>query len=87
MLSCREISELASKSLDTKLTLRQRLGLGVHLRMCDQCARYRRQLVQLREVLRRGAEELPELTALQSFTLKSGEHTRLTRAIDAASGS
>jgi hypothetical protein len=81
MLSCREASELVSKGLDVKLSLPGRLGLALHLRMCRHCATYRRQLTQLREVLQRGTRELPELTALHSFTLSAADQARLTRAL------
>jgi hypothetical protein len=81
MLSCRETSELVSKGLDAKLSLPERLGLALHLRMCAHCAAYRRQLVQLRQVLRRGMEEVPELTALRDFTLDGADRDRLVRAL------
>lgn len=81
MLSCRETSELVSKGMDAKLSLPERLGLALHLRMCENCATYRRQLAQLREVLRRGVQELPELTALHSFTLSDVDRAQLTRAL------
>ena len=86
MMNCREASELVSRGLDTKLPLHQQLSLRLHLKLCEHCTRYRSQLVQLREVLRRGAEEMSELAALQSFTLRGEERARLTRAVVAETG-
>ncbi|MCZ6618876.1 MAG: zf-HC2 domain-containing protein [Gammaproteobacteria bacterium] len=48
MLTCKEISQLASESLDRTLTLRERFTLKIHLFRCDMCSRYVRQLKFLR---------------------------------------
>jgi len=53
MFDCREISRLVSISMDRELALRQHAGLRLHLMMCRYCARYRRQLLFLRELMRR----------------------------------
>lgn len=37
MLSCEDISHRISESLDRKLPLRERLGLKMHLFMCNAC--------------------------------------------------
>ncbi len=44
MLNCKEVTLLASESLDRKLTLKERIGLRFHLLMCNLCTRYVRQL-------------------------------------------
>ncbi len=44
MLNCKEVTLLASESLDRKLTLKERIGLQFHLLMCNLCTRYVRQL-------------------------------------------
>ena len=44
MLNCREVTQLASESLDRKLALKERIGLHFHLMMCKLCTRYVRQL-------------------------------------------
>lgn len=49
MLSCREVSELVSQSLERKLPLRQRLSMQLHLSMCRLCSGFRRQLLLLRQ--------------------------------------
>ena len=57
--SCREAARLQSLALDYKLSLRQRLGLRLHLFLCKWCGRYGEQL----RFLRRAAREHPERLA------------------------
>lgn len=51
LLSCKQISELVSKSMDVKLPWYQRLAVRFHLLYCRACIRYRRQLRNLRKTL------------------------------------
>ncbi len=44
VFKCKDISYLISKSMDKKLSLKQRLGIKFHLMMCDLCRRYKKQL-------------------------------------------
>lgn len=53
MLTCKEASLLASKSLDARLSWREGLGLRLHLMACDICRRYLRELRFLRSALAR----------------------------------
>lgn len=53
MFNCRDISHLVSISMDQDLAMQQRIGLWLHLMMCRYCARNRRQLLFLRELMRR----------------------------------
>lgn len=46
MLSCRELSETASDYLEGTLTLRQRVGVTMHLLMCRHCRAYVDQLAK-----------------------------------------
>ena len=52
MLSCREVSELVSQSLDRRLGLVERSRLHMHLRVCDACRNFRRQMAFLRKAAR-----------------------------------
>ena len=49
--SCREVSRLVSESLDRKLTLKERIGLRIHLFICEFCRRYEKQIAFLHRVL------------------------------------
>jgi predicted anti-sigma-YlaC factor YlaD len=60
MLTCKEVSELVSQSLDRKLSLRERLGVRVHLLVCNACDRFAAQMRFLRAAARRFRELPPE---------------------------
>ena len=55
--SCREAARLQSAALDRKLTLRQRLGLRIHLALCKWCRRYGEQITFLRSTTQRYAQD------------------------------
>jgi len=61
MLSCRDVTQLISRSMDASLPVGKRIGVRVHLLICRFCARYEKQLLLIRETVRRvaAAEELP----------------------------
>lgn len=61
MLSCRDVTQLISESMDTSLPIGKRIGMRLHLLMCKFCTRYERQLLLIRETVRRIAatEEKP----------------------------
>lgn len=60
MLACRDVTQLISESMDTSLPIGKRIGVRIHLLMCKFCARYERQLLLIRETVRRlvAAEEI-----------------------------
>ncbi len=83
MLSCRQVSELVSQSLERKLSLRQRFSLRIHLSMCTLCAGFRRQLLLLREAAHHEAQRLEEDTPLPGspqLSREAGE--RMKRALE-----
>ena len=61
MLSCRDVTQLISESMDTSLPIGKRIGVRVHLLMCKFCSRYERQLLLIRNTVRRivATEEKP----------------------------
>lgn len=52
-LPCDRISELVSRSLDDRLSIGERLAYRSHLVYCVACRRYRRQVLLIREMMRR----------------------------------
>lgn len=52
MFNCKEVSRRLSESMDHNLPLYQRMLIWMHLLMCKYCARFRRQIVMLRELCR-----------------------------------
>lgn len=53
MLSCKDTSEMVSRSMDERLSWRQRLALRLHLAMCSGCRRFAGQTSFLRKAARR----------------------------------
>ncbi|HTP94710.1 MAG TPA: zf-HC2 domain-containing protein [Burkholderiales bacterium] len=53
MLTCRQVSLLLSQAQERALSLPERLGLRLHLLLCDGCSNFRRQLEFIRAALRR----------------------------------
>lgn len=51
-MTCRDVTQLVSQALDRKPPLGQRLWVGLHLFLCRDCARFRRQLLFLTEAVR-----------------------------------
>ena len=48
---CKDVTHLVSQSLDGPLPWRTRLTLQLHYWICEACAQYRRQLIQVRKAL------------------------------------
>ncbi len=53
MLSCKETSLLLSQAQERRLGWREKLGLELHLQLCEGCARFRAQLDFIRAAVRR----------------------------------
>lgn len=51
MKTCKETSVLVTQSLDRRLTWTERLGMRLHLAVCENCTRFTKQMRQLREWL------------------------------------
>ncbi|MDA8178876.1 MAG: anti-sigma factor family protein [Desulfobacteria bacterium] len=52
MLSCKDVTQLISQSMDASLPIGKRIGMRLHLLMCKFCSRYERQLLLIRETVR-----------------------------------
>ena len=64
LLSCKQASHLISKSLDSRLSWRDRIRLRFHLMICEACKRFSQQLIMLRLTVRKfvsGIENNQEL--------------------------
>lgn len=65
MLNCRQVVHLVSRSMDQKLSWRQRLAVKFHFLYCVWCRRYSKQIQFLRKAARLSLEnpnDLPKLT-------------------------
>ena len=54
--ACKEVTALASESMDRRLPLSTRITLQLHYWICDACARYRNQLLLIRRSLNTSAQ-------------------------------
>ncbi|MFZ2224617.1 MAG: hypothetical protein WAV26_08005 [Candidatus Deferrimicrobium sp.] len=52
MLSCKDVTQLISRSMDHSLPIGKRIGMRLHLLICKFCSRYERQLLLIRETVR-----------------------------------
>jgi len=53
MLTCRDVTELATEYQEETLPLRRHLGMRLHILMCGACRRYLAQLRTVAAALRR----------------------------------
>ncbi len=81
MLSCKDVTRLISESMDRSLPLGKRIGVRVHILMCKFCARYERQLLLIRETLRRLAATEEQLGKLLGETLSEEARARILESL------
>ncbi|MDA3822515.1 MAG: hypothetical protein PF450_07915 [Bacteroidales bacterium] len=51
MMACDEAAYLISKSYESRLSLRKKIGLKIHLMSCHLCRKYEKQLSQLNRLM------------------------------------
>ena len=59
MISCDHASRLASKAMDSKLTLGEKISLRMHLLACGFCREFEKQLISIRSILQTRSGEIP----------------------------
>jgi len=52
-MNCKHASQVLSQSLERRLSWGERLGLRLHLLMCDACTQFARQITLLRQAVQR----------------------------------
>jgi len=59
IVTCKENSMLASRSMDERLPFADRMAMRMHLAICKNCTRFTQQLQEMRRLFRveTGAEE------------------------------
>jgi len=78
MLDCKHASRLVSQSMDRKLSMRERLGLRLHLLMCDACTQFSRQIALLRQAVRQWSAQVENDEAVK---LSDDARNRILRSI------
>jgi anti-sigma factor RsiW len=64
MATCREATELASRAMDERLPLSNRMALRLHLAICKNCARFSQQLQEMRRLFREEAAAYDDANGL-----------------------
>lgn len=81
MLSCKDVTRLISESMDHSLPLAKRAGVRFHLLICRFCARYERQLLLIREIMRRLAATEAKPGEPHGETLPAEARERIRNAL------
>ena len=82
MLTCKQVSELVSQSIDRRLSLRERIGVRLHLLICRMCSRVKKQM----EFIHRAAKEYADRggAAVRQLQLSPGARERIRAALRSA---
>ena len=79
MLKCKDASRLRSQSQDRRLTVREKVGLRLHLWICNSCREFSRQLQLIRQACQRIEES--ERMGVNSAELSSQAKTRILQEL------
>jgi len=82
MLSCKEVSELVSKSMEVPLPLPVRIKLYFHLFICKLCRRYKAQMAFLRKVLKKLVQEAQEGNLFSSASLSHEAKENISKKLE-----
>lgn len=83
-LPCREITRLASESLDRELDGLEHIALKSHLLCCGGCRRYRRQVAFVGEALRRALARLADDDSADGPSLPDDRRLQIKQALKEA---
>jgi Putative zinc-finger len=80
MLTCKQASLLVSQSYDRRLSWRERLGVRIHLAICDACTQFTRQMDFLRKAMQRF--RLEQVETVQPTRISAEALERIARYLD-----
>lgn len=60
MLNCEEVTRLLSESLERPLTVKERMGVNMHLMMCKGCKNCGQHMQDLRSIARQYAKRVDD---------------------------
>ena len=81
MLKCKDASRLRSQSQDRRLTVREKIGLRLHLWICNSCRGFSRQLQLIRQACQRIEES--EQIGVNAAELSSQAKARISQELAA----
>jgi hypothetical protein len=79
MLKCKQASQLASRALDKKLSMREIVALKFHLLICRYCSRFSQQLKTLNVAISNIGKKIKDDT---SITLPTETKNRIAQSLD-----
>ena len=82
MPTCEEVSHLTSQSFDEKLSFRQKLGVKIHLMFCKWCRLYKKQLTQIRSLIKNDPLLIDTDLEKTEFNLSNDFKNRLKKSIE-----
>ena len=80
MLTCKEVSYLASKKLDNKLTWKERITFSMHTAMCRLCRYYARDISALHTMLKKTGKTGQTLLS-ENIKLSKQSRERIKQAL------
>jgi len=81
MLSCKDVTLLISRSMDASLPIGKRIGVRVHLLMCQLCARYKQHLLLIRNTVRHLMETADTPVGPYGMTLSEEARDRIRKSL------
>jgi len=81
MLTCKQVSYLASKKLDKKLTLIEQLSFSLHIMMCKLCREYARDISALHQFVSK-ASRAGKMILPDSAKLSGQSRERIKQVLD-----
>jgi len=82
MLTCKEASFLASKKLDKKLTLSERIAFSFHTAICRLCRRYARDIYALHRLMNKVGKTGQTTLLPESTKLSEQSRERIKQALN-----
>jgi hypothetical protein len=78
--TCKEVTRMASDTMERKLPLRQRLDMKLHLLICTMCMRYVKQLQFMHDAIQQHAAQI-ETGATSPLTLPDDARERMKQRL------
>jgi hypothetical protein len=79
---CEDITYLISKSMDAKLSLRERLQVKIHIMGCILCRRYQEQLQKIERAFKKTVASFERDETEKKETLSSESYNRIKSSIN-----
>ena len=83
MRTCREVTQLVSEGLDRPLSPRERVAVRLHVAICSVCRSYRRQVLRLNRLIRKGFQDGPPPGVRSDASLSDAARARIKERLAA----